>query len=913
MTDLIMRTKITVPPLRSNLVTRYRLLEKLNEGLSAGNKITLISAAAGSGKTTLLSDWARVVNRPTAWLSIDPEDNDFYRFWDHVIASMQTMQNSIGMTAQAALRSAQNISPHALIASITNDVIQQKTPFLLALDDYQLIHAESIHESINSLAKYLPSQMHLAIASREEPPLDIPRWRADSSLTEIQTYDLAFTELEIESLMNEIMDLNLSMDDLRVLGDRTEGWAVGLQLAMLSLQKLSLMEKSTFIKKFAGDDRFIVDYLAEVVLRNQPDHILSFLLKTSVLEKFSPSLCNDVLGRTDSHTIIKQLEDANLFLVSLDNQRNWFRYHHLFADLLRKRLIQQTKMAKIDEIFLRASRWFEEEGFFSEAVSYAMKLRDYGYVANLLEQNILQTFYRSETRLVDGWLKALPKNELMTRPLLSAVYASCIMLNHYQTLRNPEIKALIEEWLCYAEDGLSKETHFRQNTYNLTRHYIDKVRVYLANFLEEDISIITDMTFKALGRLPSDMKMFRSAFMHNLGSAYQRIGNIPAAMDAFYQARQLGEISGDLFNLSSSVDYLAQLTLDCGNLSKASDICLNGLASISQLSKGQPVPYTGRINITLGRIYAEWCRFDEAIDTIMDGIELLSLTSGEAEQQIGRIELAYIKQALGENAHSFDELNEAKRIYPYATEIIEAHWARISLLAADSEISFFDNALKWLYTLDKQSNLDSESNNFIGLNRVRVMIAKYRFEHSNDISDIPWLSDYLNQELNLAQIRNLPRRELEIFLLKAQLAQIQNDTERAVESIQNALKIGETAGYLRAFVDEGIHMVGLLRLAASQKIYSNYITTLLSVFDRLSKENNIKKAPNELALNEPLSLREFEVLKLMAGGASNPDIAEKLYISVSTVKTHVTHIFDKLGASTRTQAIVRARELKLVE
>lgn len=923
MLNMILATKITVPSPRRNLVARDGLMEKLNAGLSLGNKLTLISASAGAGKTVLISQWIKRIKQPAAWLSLDMEDNDFYYFWRNLIAALQTIDTHIGLTAQAALQSARQVSKKALVTAVINDISGFGAPLMMVLDDYHRLHSESIHQSINFLIDNLPSQTHLVIATREEPPLAIARFRAGMNLTEIHGADLHFSIGETNRLMNDLLHCNLSQEDITILQERTEGWVAGLQMAALSLQNQSQMAKHEFINEFAGNDKFIVDYLVEDVLQKQPPHILSFLLKTSVLDKFCAPLCDDIMGRTDSRGTLEQLETANLFTIPLDNRRVWFRYHHLFADLLRQRLVQSVTQTEIIRIYLTACKWHEREGYISEAVSYAMAAKDYEYTADLIERNVLSTFYRSETRLVYHWLKTLPVEYVRTRPLLAAVYASCIMLTHSNHIHSPGIKNQIEEWLQIAVKNITKPVEtdpIHQNIQNQAGHYIDKVRAYLAGLLGEDSTVVIDLTRKALERLPENEQMFRSALLHNLGTAYLYSGNTGAAIEAFDLAQRFGEMSGDLFNLSSSVNYLALLTNQSGDLFKTVEICRDGLRVISRLSEGQPIPYAGILYITLGGVLGEWCQFTEALDMLSTGIKLLDLTMADSNQQFGYIEMAYIKQAMGETGEALSCLARAKQSFANSSEVIDAHMARISLLAAEKDHRYFYDALRWMHTRTRnhasQFELTGESSDVIQLTWARIILAQLESGPSPNWDGMPFQPKYLDRQFESTQNWSMFKYQLEVLLLQSQAYQLQGNMDRAMASLEKALQLGETGGYLRIFIDEGAPMLKLLHSAASQKISPRFVTKLLDVFAGLKKDGFT--APNRQnmespSLREPLSSREFEVLRLMAEGATNTEISQKLFIAISTVKTHITHIFDKLEVLNRTQAIVRARELKLVD
>ena len=916
MIDPILATKITAPALRANLFVRNRLLQRLDAGIKTGHRLLLICAPAGAGKSTLASSWVRQCNKPVAWLSLDKGDNDFSSFWNHVIAAIQSVLPEIGQTARSALGSSEEVSYQALIGSIVNDLIELSTQLVLVLDDYHLIEAEQIHKSVNALIELLPVSVHLAIITRREPPLAVARLRVDGTLTEIRFGDLRFSRGEIDGLMNDIMNLNLSEDDIVTLTERTEGWVVGVQMAALSLQNMGCYAQHEFIQRFGGDDKFIMDYLMEVVLQTQSSDVLAFLLRTSVLDKLCGSLCDAILDKKDSALILEQLETANLFLIPLDNRRVWYRYHHLFADLLRRRFFQGDTKEDVKDICQRASRWHEGEGYTAEAGSYAMASEDYDFAAELIERNILRTFYRSETRLVYGWLNGLPVEQIRARPLLSAVYAGCLMLNHKRSVQYSEIKDLIEDWLQNAEDRVEQAVDpspLEKHVLNLSRHYINKIRAYLANFLGEEPAKIVELSLKALDQLPKGEQMFRSAMMHILGIGYKRSREVNAAIKAFNQAWRLGEANGDLFNLSSSITNIALLTYESADLNKAIDICYEGLDVISRLAGGKFIPYTGLVYIALGSILSERCQFDDAIAAISEGIKLLTLANAEPEQQWGYVELAYIYCALGRIDQALCNLDEAKQVMSDTFATVDTYKARISAMAAKSNRIYLSDAVKWLNNHEEGASLFlHEDYDLVRMTRLRVTLARHKVEEDSEPSDLDPLLSQVEQQWVLASKRNIPRWQLEVLLLKTCLYQLQDKVDLAMNCFEQALEIGANRGYLRVFIDEGPEMIQLLRLAASQKRYQVFVGKLLAIIETLNFNDSDSLPTCNNSLREPLSPREFEVLQLMAEGAANPEIAKRLHISMSTVKTHVTHIFGKLGVGSRTQAIVRARELKLV-
>jgi LuxR family maltose regulon positive regulatory protein len=910
MSDSILTTKITPPPMNHpQLLLRAHLWEKLRAGRRLGNKLILLSAPAGAGKTTLLGTWARAENLPLAWLSLEQADNDLHRFWYHLLAALRRLDPEIGQEAQTALLTSPTVSLSALLTSVINDLSARKTPLLLVLDDYHLIQTTAIHESINHFIDQMPPHLQIVIATREDPPLTLARWRAKQALTEIRFADLQFSLEETDCLMNKIKDFRLPAAEIAALQRRTEGWIAGLQLAALSLERLSPAVRREYIQNFAGDDRYVGDYLVEDVLAQQAKDTQLFLMKTALLEQMNAALCDAVMDRTDSAERLRYLEEANLFLIALDPRRSWFRYHHLFADLLRHRAESSLGRAEVAEVYRRASAWYDQAGYPQEAVAYALKTKDEAYAAAVIERNLLNTFYRSETRLVHNWLNALPLDLVRQRPLMAGVYAGCLLLANQEQIQAADVQAQIEEWLGYAEQALAKQSgSLAPQIERLTIHYVDKIRAYLARYRGADVATIITLTDRALARLPKHEPMFRSALWHNLGLAYRQAGVIDSALQAFEQSRRFGERSKDFFNLASALNHLALIHCEQAALTKGLEICKEGLSVIARLSGGGIIPYAGNIYITLGSIYGEWCRFEEALEIIASGIGLLELSNARGNQKRGYLEQAHLKHVLGHTAEALADLQRAKQIFPHSGAEIEAHWAAISLRAAARNPEYLENVISWA---EQQRTPDwHEQYDLSGLTYARLRYFQLAGESGQD-DQLRTLLDYGARYLGTAPERY--RRRIELFLFRAQIYQRLGETQSAMHCMEEALKLGRRGGYIRVFVEEGAQVERLIQLARTKQTGVSYLNRLLTAFSRQRKAEQLHAVVQPSVLPEPLTDRELEVLRLLAAGAANTEIAKKLFISINTVKTHLAHIFGKLEVSSRTQAVAAARRLRLVD
>jgi LuxR family maltose regulon positive regulatory protein len=924
MTTPLLKTKTYLPHIRPRLVPRPRLIERLNAGL--GRKLTLISAPAGFGKTTLASAWVRQIGRPVAWLSLDRGDNDPVQFWRYVVAALQTADGSIGEAALAALQPPQSPPLEPLVTALINDIATISSPLVLVLDDYHVIENEATHNSVNFLLDYLPRQLHVVITTRADLPLSLARRRGRAELNELRAADLRFTIEETTEFLNTHMGLDLSKEDTAALEHRTEGWIVGLQMAALSMQEMD--DRHCFVATFAGDDRYVVDYLVEEVLHQQPAYIQIFLLQTSILERLCGPLCDAIvdwrseieqydqspISNPQSQAILEYLESANLFTIPLDNQRHWYRYHHLFADLLRHRLNRSLDAQAVVSLYQRASEWFEQEGLIAEAVSYTLSSGDYTYAAELVERHVLTLFYRSETVLVHNWLKALPEDIVRARPLLCAVYAACTMLASRDSAKSPELSALIEQWLQATDDALASQSEAKlpgRPAQDVVTGFIAKFRAYLAQFRGDDPQNVIDLSRQALENLPEDDPMFRSALAYNLGVAHLRLGDREAARSAFEQAKRIGMTSNDLFNASAGIGWQAELARTSGQMREAAETCRKGLQSIASLSDGHPVPYAGIIYITLGSVLSEWCEFEEATDVLTKGLAMLELTSAPQSRQRGYIEMATIRQAQGEMAQALDFLERAEQVWPENEELIDSLRVRLWLSQADREGSYLDDAVQWARGLDIELEDSGDAHDPVRLTLARVILAQHRMQSTSELSNLDRLLRFLDEQLELAQEKGQLGWEIEVLILQALVRHAQDNTGRAIATLQSALTLAEPEGYARIFMDEPVGK--LLREATLRDIAPAYANKLLDAFQVRERMEEMPSHARPATLTEPLTPREHEVLQLVVSGASNPEIAQKLFITINTVKRHVTNILGKLEVSNRTQAALRARELGLVE
>ncbi len=923
----LLKTKLHIPPVRPELVSRPRLIRRLDEALHLVHRLTLVSAPAGYGKTTLVAEWTQQTSRPVAWLSLEEGDNDPVRFWRYIIAAIQTLYITLGESVLAALQSPHPPGLESLITVLVNEITAISKPFILVLDDYHVITDPAIHCSLGFLLDHLPPHtspggqcqgMHLVIATRADPPLSLPCRRVHGELAELRTADLAFTMEEAVQFLTTVAGLDLLAEDIATLETRTEGWIVGLQMAAIALRSVELSPSHSpvagqreFVTAFAGDDRYIVDYLVEEVLQRQPPHVQTFLLRTSVLERLCGPLCDAVTGRTDGHELLGYLERANLFTIPLDNRRHWYRYHHLFADLLRQRLLQQVGEAGLASLHLRASEWYERAGLVAEAASEAFAASDFSYAADLIERYGFNLLFRGEVVLVRRWLSALPEDLIRSRPFLCVIYAWSEFLSSWSWY-SEDVTELVEPWLQDAQSALMAEPRGADDRVD---SYTAALRALLSFYDRGELQQIVNLSHHALDCLPLDELGLRSAVLHNLGFIYQGMGEDDAAEDAFATAGQLWQAGGYLHAPFTAVHEQAWFAAWRGRLHQAATVCQQALESITD-----PSPIAGLIYHELGGILLEQGDLYEAERVLLRARELLKLAEWPERTAAVYGNLARLRQAQGDLARAHKLVDEMERLAPSAVWHYTDLRVRLWLAQAERDPRYLARALRWA----EDCGVTWEEDQFFyraPCTLIRVRLAQRRAgrwvssafpaPESRAQTALKPIFGYLDRYLRYAQKWGATGQAIEALALQALALETEGDVSQAMIPLQQALALGEPEGYINAFVQEGAPMACLLRQVAVRGPATDYVRRLLAAFPGTMGDGVDTSAPSGRALVEPLSPREMQVLQLIAAGASNPEIARELFITVNTVKRHVTHILRKLGVSNRTQAATQARELGL--
>ena len=945
----LLTTKLYIPPVRPELVSRPRLIERLNAGLH--RKLTLISAPAGFGKTTLLSEWiyrrgGMTPPLPVAWLSLDQGDNDPARFLAYFIAALQTVQAGTGETALAMLRSSQPPPIESLLTGLINEIAETPSTgdpsgrlFALVLDDFHVITDQQVHDGVTFLLDNLPPQMHLVLSGRADPPWPMARLRARGEMTELRASDLRFTLDEAAAFLNDVMGLGLSTEDIAALDARTEGWIVGLQLAALSMQ--GRKDVTAFIKAFSASHRFILEYLVEEVLDQQPSNLQSFLLQTSILERMTAPLCDAITGisksadqqmdaASSSQAILERLEQANLFIVPLDDERRWYRYHHLFADLLRTRL-EQAKPEQVPTLHLRASEWYEQNGLLADAVSHVLATGDVERVARLVEGNAFAIVEHGELASLIRRLDALPAEVVCSHPWLCIAYAWVLSYaGHVDS---------IEPWLQKAEKGLEEVNDRAEAPSILGR--IAHLRSYIAD-LEGDSPRSLMFGREALGYIPEDDLSFRAYVLSGLGVSLRKMGDLSGAAQAFTEAVALSRTAGDSHVSVMVLCRLATLQIWQGQLNQAAVTCQNALSLTREHARreGQQLPATGYVHIQMSRVLGERNDLEAAHRHARRGVEL-SQRWGQADiLAFGYLHLARIlhrQQDLEGLLEVTREINQIVSTLPtwYAPDAIEVE-VMCRLASGDAGGAFRFAQEQGMGTFESIP-LDRYFNFFTF---VRLLTA----QRMDDPDRLDEALDLLARLLSTAEETGASGYVIKSLVLQAMALQMKGERDQALAALERALSLAEPEGYVRVFIDEGTPMAELLRQTAARGIAVDYVGKLLAELEKETKDEKLALSPLSLgqrtrglglrtkgtkgtrglpkgrmteslpssSLIEPLSARELEVLRLLTTSLSSTEVAQELFVSVNTIRSHVKSIYRKLDVHRRMDAVRRAKELELL-
>jgi LuxR family maltose regulon positive regulatory protein len=908
-TDLL-TSKFFYPPHRLDFVQRPHLLTSLDAGLRG--KLTLVSAPAGFGKTTVVSEWIRDCDHPAAWLSLDQNDNDPSRFLIYLIAALQRIDPEIGVDVQAALE--ESLSPRfdILLTRLISELEGLSGKSILILDDYHLIDSKPVHEAINFLIEYLPPSIHLVISGRTDPPLPISRLRVQGQVNEVRTSQLRFTKKEVATFLNDLMGLELSADGIAALEARTEGWIASLKLAALSMQGRE--DWPEFIAKFSGSHAYIIDFLVDEVMARQPEEVQTFLRRTSILERFCAALCEYVVGEDEDRDIIGYLDRSNLFLIPLDDQKEWYRYHHLFADFLRQRL-RVSEPDKITELHRRASQWYENEGLMDEAIQHALAAGDLESAIRLVDAIAADLVMRRESHKLLKYVAQLPSDLYQDYPMLCIWHAwALVFMGQLE---------MVEPVLTVAESN-QKTAPGVPNP-----GYVTTVRAYLAN-QEGDLQRSMKLTEQALEEMSTAVPdritlIFRGSAVIWLGVNHRLLGNLDNARQLFIEAAGINQKAGNLSAAVGSFEQLAELAVIRGQLHQALDIYRSGLELAqnwmdpASKPQGSLIAAAG-LQLGLGRVLYQLNDLDGAAAHIQHSADLFEL--GELWGRMHAYTmLAYLRQAQGEfetsaelfsKAFAIEEALTVRRLY--TSDLQSLTKLGILLSRARPEMAhLFRDASRRVEKQGVHANDEVDFSNPADYPRELMYsdLAYLLITKGRAAEALPLLTRLLKAAIGMERHGD----ELRYLVLIALAQHALGNTQAALDSLSQALTLAEPEGYVRLFVDENQPMAELLRLAISRSIAPEYAGKLLAAFPKsilgaipIDNESTV----HSQHLPEPLTEREIEVLRLIARGYKYKEIADRLVVSINTVRHHTRNVYGKLGANNRTQAIARARELNLL-
>ncbi len=885
----ILATKLYIPPPRHKVVFRSRLIERLNGGLNRARGITLISAPAGFGKTTLVSEWVAAYKRPVAWLSLDEGDNDLTRFLTYFVAALQKVMPSFGERIFEMLQASQMQPPPAesILTVLLNEIITIPENFLMVLDDYHVIDSQPVDRALTFVLEHQPLQMHLVIATRQDPDLPLARLRAGGQLTELRAADLRFTLAEAAEFLNQGMGLNLSTGNIAALEARTEGWIAGLQLAALSMQEHQ--DVTGFIQSFTGSHRFVMDYLVEEVLHQQPEIIQKFLLHTSILHRMCGPLCDAVLldSSLSGAETLQHLERANLFLVPLDNERRWYRYHHLFADLLQQRLRQRVNAGtregelRLKELHVHASQWYEDNGLQMEAFQHAAAAQDIERAERLVDGKGMPLHLSGGVTPIIKWLESLPADVLNARPWLWWRHAAMLLING-QTIG-------VGEKLQAAESGLATILQGSEPDAQ-TRNMIGLIAMASATLAltRYDVNAMLAQSHRALEYLDPSSRFQRANAHWTLGYAYILHGNRDLARQAFTEAVALSEAAGAMFPLILATIGVGLVQELDNEFHEAAET----YRRVLQWAGDHPQQIIGEAHLGLARILYEWNDLNAAEQHAQQSLHLARQYESIIDRYvISEVFLARLKLAQGDvegAVHLLAQSEQSVRQYNFVLRLPEVAAAQVLTFLRQGNLAAAGHLAR-TYELP--------------LNQARVHLAQ-----GETSAALQMLESYREQ----VEGKGWRDEQLKTAVLQALAFHAHGEKEKAMRALRDALALAEPGGLIRVFVDEGLPMAELLSEAAKHEINPAYVATLLAAIKHEQQEHALRLSRSPEPLIEPLSPRELEVLQLIAQGLSNDEISKRLFLALDSVKGHNRRIYDKLQVQRRTEAVARARELGLL-
>lgn len=895
--DVLLSTKFGIPRLHRDILPRSDLISRLEKATTRA--LTVVSTPAGFGKTTLLASWAQTTASSIAWLSVDGDDNDPVRFWRYLLAAIDRVRKGIGERVLSLLNAPAQPTSRVVVTALLNELAETPDEIVLIIDDYHLIESHDIHEGLGFLIEHLSGGMHVVIASRSDPPIPLARFRARGQLAELRAADLRFTLEEATTLLRGFGGLDLPEESIAALEARTEGWVTGLQFAALSLQ--ASPDAGRFIQGFKGSHRYVLDYLTKEVLEQQPDDVRSFLLETSILKQLNGSLCDALTGHTDGQEMLEYLERVNLFLIPLDEERHWYRYHHLFADLLRARL-QSATPKRVSELHQKAALWYRDYGLVDAALHHALAADEIVWAARLVEQHVDEILRLGEGETLRGWLAALPPDVVRSRPRLALAGA----LAAFNAGRLQAVEPLLknaEQVLVTApsepdEPSTGKEFSVLDNM----PASIALLRASLAG-LQGNTGHAIELVQQAQSLLTESDQGPRISVRWNLAQADWINGRLSEAEHAFADIMAEGRKAGETHLTLASGAVLGCILRAQGRLHAALHTYQDGLDFAAQTGL-TTVLSSAEIHIGMAEVLYERNQIEQALWHITQGIPLSRQLSSTQSLATALATLARIRQAMRDPDGALETMEEAYRVMMPAEVVallnpVPAERARLLLARGNVK-----EVARWV----EERGLQEEAEPGYAREQEYLLLARYLLARNMADRAIRLLERLGTAARAQSRVGSI----IEVQVLEALAFQAAGKVDLAVKLLAQTLLQAEPEGYVRVFLDEGMPMSMLLHRALSRGVTPDYTARLLDAFPFTDQGSRVFPAQTPFSFNEPLSERELEVLRLLATGASNQEIADDLSIALSTARKHVSNVSRKLGTNNRTQAVSRGRDLGLL-
>jgi LuxR family transcriptional regulator, maltose regulon positive regulatory protein len=911
MADPLLATKVSLPFLRQPCVPRREVLKRLHAGVAEYHLLTLLSAPAGYGKTTTLRLWLEELNRPVAWLRLEKSDNELPQFLKYVLTAFQRRVETLGQIALEMVESAQDVNLAQVSTLLINDLYALEQPIILVLEDYHLIENPAIDAIIASLLQQAIPNLHLVITTREDPGLPLAYLRVKNQLTEIRAVDLRFSPEEASDFFTKVMSLPLPEQQVALLAQRTEGWVAGLQLAALSLKESQ--DPAAFIGAFRGTHRHVLDYLLEEVLNGQPEEVRRFLRQTAILGQLSAPLCEAVTDQKNCQQLLRDLERSNLFLVPLDDHRTWYRYHALFAELLKNQLAQ-IEPERWDDLHARAAGWYEANGRVHEAIEHAFQLSDRTLVLRLLEAHAFPMIFQGKVTMVAAWFDRLPDVALQTAPLLCMGKAWALVL-----LQRGAPRGEVEQTLQAAAQALDR-VQASEALRKLVAGHAASIQAYLLQrtaLRRGDPKALIALAQEALRLLPAEEKAIRSANALNIGYGYLALADWEAASRAFQQALEDGLAGGNFYAAIYGPINLIMRALLMGELQEARQRCEAAIERFNQLLAGQHFPPIGALSVLKGTILLEGDHLAEAERALTEGLDLIRWTGEAMAHKKGYTALARLRAIQGDRSALVAAVQTQAAIWPEGVQHAQALCHRLSLRHWPADLNVRKEAATWLAqagiefaALAVIDRVDSTSTaileGYLNAAHVLARLAKEK-PGGYPLDDV---HTYLRRQQAFATTHGFVSSIVEITIARSLLYQAAGQQVDALATLHAALQAAGPTGLFRLFVDEGDPLRALLqelKPRLTDEALTGYVNRLLAALG--GGPVHPKTGEKHAAL---LSARELEVLRLLAAGLSYEEIGRQLFLSLNTVQFHVKNIYGKLGVNKRIQAIEQARTMNLI-